>query len=205
VPLQAEGRWQARFVTAPRLLALLALVLALGAAGCGGGGGSSSTTTEAAAPTTTLPPRVSHAAPDLEALLPGSIDGVKLEKGSATGAGVFGGDAFSREMTRRLSAAGKAPADLRFANAQNPKTELEIGVFEVPGMSAADLRAAIVASSRPNAPGLLAEPATLGGKPVTTVVYPSGTVLYLYEHGDHVFYIGTQSKALAVRAIGLLP
>jgi hypothetical protein len=188
-------------VTASRLLALLALALALAAAGCGGG--SSTTTTEAA--TTTLPPRVTHAAPDLEALLPGRINGVKLDKGSATGAGVFGGDAFSREMTQRLAAAGKAPADLRFANAQSPKTEFEIGVFEVPGMSAADLRAAIVASSRPNSPGLIAEPATLGGKPVTTVVYPGGTVLYLYEHGDHVFYIGTQNKALAAKAIGLLP
>ena len=182
-------------------------MLALGAAGCGGGGGSSSSTTVAAPPppTTTQPPEVSHTAPDLEALLPDSINGVKLEKGSANGAGVFGGDAFSREMTQRLGAAGKAPADLRFANAQNPKTEFEVGVFEVPGMKASELRAAIVASSRPNAPGLLAEQATLGGKPVTTLVYPGGSVLYLYEQGDRVFYIGTQSKPLAVKAIGLLP
>ena len=72
-------------------------------------------------PTTTQPPQVCHAARDLEALLPATINGTTLEKGSANGAGVFGGDAFSREMTQRLAAAGKAPADLRFANAQNPK------------------------------------------------------------------------------------
>ena len=30
-------------------------------------------------------------------------------------------------------------------------------------------------------------------------------MLYLYEHGGRVFYIGTQNKALAVKAIGLLP
>ena len=101
----------------------------------------------------------------------------EAEKGSATGAGVFGGDAFSREMTQRLQAAGKAPADLRFANAEDPKgkLELEVGVFQVPGLAGTALADAIVASSRPNAPGLIAEHSTLGGKPVTTIVYPGGT------------------------------
>jgi hypothetical protein len=189
-----------------RVAALAALlVLVLAAAGCGGGGDESPTTTEAA--TTTVPPQVSHVAPDLETLLPGEIDGTKLQKGSATGAGVFGGDAFSREMTQRLKAAGKAPADMRFANAQdsNGHLELEIGVFEVPGMPAKDLAAAIVASTRPNAPGLIAEPSVLGGKRVTTLIYPGGTALYLYPRGEHVFYIGTQNESLAAKAIGLLP
>jgi hypothetical protein len=188
-------------------VALLVLVLALAAAGCGGSGGddASSTTTEAT--TTTLPAQVSHVAPELEALLPGTINGTKLEKGSATGAGVFGGDAFSREMTQRLQAAGKAPADLRFANAGDPKgkLDLEVGVFQVPGLAGTALADAIVASSRPNAPGLIAEPATLGGKQVTTMVYPGGTVLYLYPQGERVFYVGTQNKTLAEKAIGLLP
>jgi len=194
-------------VTSRRLLALLALALALGAAGCGGGGSSETTTTEAAAPTTSAQPEPSHVVPALEALLPGAINGTKLQKGSALGPQVFGGDAFSRVMTQRLKAAGKAPADLRFANAQDPKgkLEFEVGVFEVPGMKASDLAAAIVASSRPNAPGLFVDHSTLGGKPVTTIVYPGGTVLYLYEQGGRVFYIGTQSKPLAVKAIGLLP
>jgi hypothetical protein len=188
-----------------RFAPLLVLVLALAAAGCGGSGDDSPGTTEAA--TTTVPAQVSHVAPELEALLPGEIDGTRLQKGSATGAGVFGGDAFSREMTQRLNAAGKAPADMRFANAQDPKgnLELEVGVFEVPGMPAKELAEAIVASTRPNAPGLIAEPSMLGGKRVTTLIYPSGTALYLYPHGEHVFYIGTQDKSLAARAIGLLP
>jgi hypothetical protein len=193
-------------VTASYPLVLLALVLALGAAGCSGGGGS--TTETATKPTTTtLAPQVTHVAPDLEALLPGRIDGTKLQKGSATGAAVFGGDAFSREMTLRLRAAGKAPADLRFANAQDAAgtLELEVGVFQVRGMSAEALRRAIVASSRPNAPGLIAEPSTLAGRPVTSVVYPGGAALYLYEHGDRVFYIGTQNETLAAKVMRLLP
>jgi hypothetical protein len=110
-------------------------------------------------------------------------------------------------MTQRLNAAGKAPADMRFANAQDPKgnLELEVGVFEVPGMPAKVLAEAIVASTRPNAPGLVAVPSTLGGKSVTAMAYPGGSVLYLYPQGGRVFYVGTQDKALAAKAIGLLP
>jgi len=196
-------------VSSLRPLAVLALVVALSGAGCSGGGDSTTdaAATESATTTVALPPQIGHVAPGLEALLPGQIDGVKLEKRSATGPQVFGGDAFSRVMTQRLRAAGKAPADFRFANAQDPKgrLEFEVGVFEVPGMSAAELADAIVASTRPNAPGLFVDHATLGGKPVTTVVYPGGTVFYLYEQGGRVFYIGTQNKALAAKAIGLLP
>jgi len=194
-------------VTSRRLLALLALALALGAAGCGGGGSSETTTTEAAAPTTSAQPEPSHVVPALEALLPGAINGTKLQKGSALGPQVFGGDAFSRVMTQRLKAAGKAPADLRFANAGDPKgkLDLEVGVFQVPGLAGTALADAIVASSRPNAPGLIAEPSTLGGKKVTTMVYPGGAVLYLYPQGERVFYVGTQNKTLAEKALGLLP
>jgi hypothetical protein len=186
----------------------VALAVALSGAGCSGGGDSTTDTSATGARTTTVPPaQVSHAAPDLEALLPGKLEGTNLRKGSATGAAVFGGDAFSREMTRRLAAAGKAPSDLRFANAQDPqgRVGLEVGVFEVAGMSAPALRRAIVESSRPGAPGLVAEPATLGGRRVTAVVYPGGTLLYLYEQGGRVFYIGTQNDVLAAKAIAALP
>jgi hypothetical protein len=194
------------------LVALAALVLV---AGCGGGGDSASppTTTVAAPPTTaatttTSRPPVSHAAPDLEALLPGAVDGHRLEKGSTTGASVLsGGDAFSRQLTRFLAAAGKQPIDLRFANAQDPTGtfEVEVGVFQVEGMKAPALRDAIVESSRPNAPGLQVSQDTLGGKPVTSVVYPGGTALYLYEQGDHVFYVGTQSRTIAASVVERLP
>ena len=195
-------------MTTLRPIAVLALVAACSCAGCGGGGDGTTTeatATQAPATTVTTPSRVTHAAPELEALLPDRVGGLKLEKGSATGAAVFGGDAFSRVMTERLAAAGKAPAELRFANAQNTNAQFEMGVFRVPGMSAAALRDAIVASSRPNAPGLLVDHATLGGKPVTTLVYPGGSVLYLYDNGAHVFYIGTQNQALAAKAIALVP
>jgi len=193
-----------------RLLLLLVLLPALGLlAGCGGDGATTTaaetaTTTATTTPTSTLP--VSHAAPDLEALLPGTVDGRRLEKGSTTGAAVLsGGDAFSRELTRILGAAGKQPGDLRFANAQDAGGSVEVGVFQVEGMTAAKLRDAIVTSSRPNAPGLAVSQDTLGGKPVTSVVYPGGAALYLYEQDGRVFYVGTQSRTLAGAVMKRLP
>jgi hypothetical protein len=110
-------------------------------------------------------------------------------------------------MERLLASAGKRPADLRFANAQDPQgnLDLEVGVFAVDGLSANRLRRAIVASSRPNAPGLTATASQVGGKPVTRVVYPGGMLLYLYEHGDDVFYVGTQRDGLAAEVLRGLP
>jgi hypothetical protein len=75
----------------------------------------------------------------------------------------------------------------------------------VRGLDGTVLRRAIVSSSRPNAPGLTATPGLLAGRAVTKVVYPGGTILYLYPSGDRVFYVGTQDEALAARIVRTLP
>jgi hypothetical protein len=170
-------------------------------AGCGDGEKASPTTT------TSTTRSVSHAAPDLEALLPAEVNGTALRKGSTTGAVVFGGNAFGRVMTRFLARHGKWPNDLRFANAQTSsrKFELEIGVFQLRDVQGSALRQAIVESSHPNARGLETSTARLSGKRVTKLVYPGGSTLYLYAHGDLVFYVGTQSEVLAGTILAMFP
>jgi len=178
-----------------RLLVPIALLAALvGLAGCGSKGATTTTT-------------AGNPARALEALLPAKIAGVRLEKRSATGAFVFGSDAFSRRMTRFLESQGKAPSDLRFANARDPKRklELEVGVFQVSGIGARRLLQAIVDGSRGDAPGLTATPGSLDGHDVTKVVYPAGTVLYLHAGGGLVFYVGTNDERLAGEVLGELP
>ncbi len=110
-------------------------------------------------------------------------------------------------MTRLLAAHGKKPEDLRFANAQSSSGagEIEIGVFQVRGLGGPALLQAIVASSRPNAPGLSVSKAALAGKPVTQLVYTSGLTLYLYAHGNRVFYVGTQNEKFAATTLRRLP
>jgi hypothetical protein len=80
---------------------------------------------------------VSHAAPDLEAVLPADVDGHAPAQGQHdTAAVVFGRNAFGAAMTKFLEAHGKRPSDLRFANgsptAAGPAVEL--GVFQVRGL-----------------------------------------------------------------------
>jgi hypothetical protein len=188
-------------MTIRALIASLGLALCLVAAGCG-------SSKQKAVSTATVPTAtgVSHDAPDLEALLPGKFGGKPLQKGSTTGAVVFGGgDAFSSQLSKFLSSKGKRPADLRFANAQSQALGLETGVFQVEGVPGTALATAIVAASRPNAPGLTAGASTLSGRSVTRIVYPGGSILYLYPHGDDVFYVGTQDQTQAGKVLSLLP
>jgi hypothetical protein len=88
---------------------------------------------------------------------------------------------------------------------QSGTLDLETGVFQVSGVKASALQQAIVASSRSDAPGLTSSAATLSGKRETTLVYPGGSILYLYAHGDLVYYVGTQSRALAARLLAMYP
>jgi hypothetical protein len=172
---------------------------------CGGKSATTPTTTEAVSGrTTTTTPPVSHAAPGLEALLPARVDGRRLQKGSAGGAVVLSGNnAFSHVLKGILARAGKSPADLTFANAQDPTgaLQVEVGAFRVRGLGAHTLRDAIVRSTRPNAPGLAVSRVVVGGRRVTKVVYPGGSTLYLYPDGDVVYYVGTQNETLAARIL----
>jgi hypothetical protein len=150
---------------------------------------------------------VGHAAPELEALLPAAIDGTALSSVSGTGPDVFGGDAFSQSMMSFLLSNDLTSADFRFAQAWDPSEALalELGDFEVSGIDPTTLSTAIVEATRPNAPGLTAEPATLGGRDVTAVMYPSGgPTLYLYPGDGRLFYVGTADPELGARVIGLL-
>ena len=192
-----------------RSLAATCLVLALLAAtGCSGDGAGTTAKPVTTTPTVTPPVRAGHAAPELEALLPDRVSGRKLDKRSATGASVpTGGNPFSRELTTFLASEGKELADLRFANAhaRGGKPVVELGVFEVQGVEGDALLRAIVASSRPGAPGLESSTATVSGKRVTRLVYPGGSILYLYARGEDVYYVGTQREDLARTVLAMFP
>lgn len=153
-------------------------------------------------------PSGSHLAPDLEARLPGELRGASLAKASTIGEAVFQDDAWSKEMTAFLAGVGKTRSDLRFAQVWDPRGELDLdaGIFHVPGIAAPSVRQALVDSSRPNAPGLTAATLAVADKSVTAVVYPDGgPSLYLYEHDDVVFYVGTRDQDLAAEFLSELP
>jgi hypothetical protein len=175
---------------------------ALALAACGGAQNGRTDAAPPPPPPATAPPPAA-AAPELEALLPDEAGGVALVKASATGARVFGGDAFSRSLTAFLQSVGKRPAELRFANARAPSGDagLETGVFHVAGTEADRLLQAIVEASLPAAPGSAVREATVGGKPVTALAYANGSTLYLYAHSDTVFYVGSRAEEPAAEIL----
>ncbi|HEU0212761.1 MAG TPA: hypothetical protein VFR13_01660 [Jiangellaceae bacterium] len=147
-------------------------------------------------------------APDLEARLPDELRAVPLTTASTVGAALFADDAWSQEMTDFLAGVGRTRSDLRFAQVWDPSggLELDAGVFHVPGVAATAVREALVDSARPNAPGLAEAAETVGDKAVTAVKYPGDApTLYLYEHDDVVFYVGTRDHDLAVEFLAALP
>lgn len=163
---------------------------------------------EAPSPPAESPVGAIHAAPDLEALLPSSVDGLDLGRSSGTGADVFRDDPWSRRMTAFLAGAGLSPADLRFAQAWDPSQKLafELEVFRVPGVDPPRLAAAVVDAIRAGSPGIDVRTSTLAGRPVTTVAYPDDpSIVYLYEHGDAVFLVASADRSLATALVGSLP
>lgn len=149
-----------------------------------------------------------HVAPDLEALLPGAIDGTPLATSSGTGSDVFRGDAWSREMSRFLTGLGKSPADFRYAQAWDPSQKLtfELEAFKVPGVDASRLGAAVVDAVRAGTPDITASSSVIGGKTVVTIVYPNDpATLHVYEHDGVVFVVATGDPSLASSLLGSLP
>jgi hypothetical protein len=180
-----------------RLRALL-VALALLAAGCAAVRGGT--------PTDTVGP-LSHAAPDLEALLPDSVESVPLLKSSNAGAAAVQGGAFRRSLARSLRRLGKKPEELRSATAADfsNRISVEIGVFEARGVGARALTAAVVRASRSDVPDLKVTRAVVAGRSVTTLLYPGSSKLYLYGRGDRVFYVGSTDPQQAAGILRRFP
>ena len=187
-------------------IAVTVAVIAMSCAACSGPGTQEGRQPDP--PATSGEPSGTHLAPDLEARLPDELRAVPLTTASTVGQAVFADDAWSQVMTEFLDGVDRTPSDLRFAQVWDPGSELglDAGVFQVPGVAATAVRQALVDSARPNAPGLTEATETMGGKPVTAVVYPGdGPTLYLYEYDDLVFYVGTRDHDLAVDFLAGLP
>lgn len=202
-----------RVLTRPfALLAGGAVITTALLAGCGHRASPATAPTTApassAAPTSSASSApADHLAPRLEARLPASLNGTALTRISTVGSaifGQFGGTAWSQRMTAFLHRHGKSPADLQYAQVFDPakKLSLDAGAFDVAGIPAAALAAAIVDSSKPDSPGLTAKPANVAGKPVTVESDPeSGSALVLYAHDGAVFYVDGNNRFLAAEFV----
>jgi hypothetical protein len=149
-----------------------------------------------------------HDFPQLEALLPTSVNGTALSIESWTGDAIFADDPWSQAMTAFLSTTDKTPADLEVAQAYDPNTTLNASAaaYRLVGMLPNDLRDGMIAAWKAQYPDLATSQVTVGDKAVTKGVFGNGLPdSYWYVHGDVVFDVETTDDNLAAGLLAQLP
>ena len=156
-------------------------------------------------------PSSSPFAPDLEALLPRSIDiaasadaspaPVTLSVVSASAAEAFGDDPSSRALAARIRAIGGTFEQLQIAQAfdESGTVDVLINAFRLPGADVAKLKAAVVETwLSGSVEGVKTTTVTLGGKSLTKVDYGDGQAIeYVYALDDAVIVIDTSDVGVA--------
>lgn len=150
---------------------------------------------------------MSHVAPDLEALLPHTVEGATLTSQSVVGTTALGTDATSLSLIASLKTLGKTPADLEIAEAHDVAGKLSVRLlgFRVKGVKASDVASAIVGSWMANTTGTPTRSnVTIAGHKLTKVAYAQGGADYVYEGTGVVFDIETTDESLVSKVLALL-
>ena len=149
-------------------------------------------------------PTEAHVFPDLEAVLPKTVDGTTLATQSTPATDVLPDDP-ADPMVQWLTAAGKKPDDLEIAGAYDPSTTVDVKftVFRLKGMAADTLRQGLLASwLGADASGITTTNKTIGGKAVLAIDYgDQGALDYVFEQGDVVIILSSSDPALVERAL----
>ncbi len=163
--------------------------------------GSAAPSTSAGAAQSAEP---SAPAPELEALLPESVDGTTLTRDSAVGADVLGTDAGVRSLSASLRSLGADPADLHIAEAYDPSGTLDLSIlaFGIEGVDGAKLKSSVLTGwLSANDPGVKTSTVTLSGHEATAVDYgDEGAVSYVVVSDAAVVVIASADKSLATKA-----
>ncbi len=149
----------------------------------------------------------SHAAPDLEKLLPAAVGGNPLATQSVLGSTALGTSAASQALVASLQKLGKTAADLQIAGGYDPAGTLDLSMFayRVPGLDAAPLAQALIASQLSNtAAGAESSTITIAGHPLTKISYSKGPPVYFYTLNGVVYAIQTGDTSLVANVISLL-
>jgi hypothetical protein len=149
---------------------------------------------------------VSHVAPDLEALMPLTVEGASFVSQSVTGTTALQSDVTSQSLIASLKNLGKTPDDLQIAEAHDAagKLPLRLFGFRVNGVPTSDLASAIVESWMANTTLTpKRSDVTIAGHRLTKVAFAQGAD-YVYETTGVVFDIETTDDSLVSKVLPLL-
>ncbi len=153
------------------------------------------------------PAPVSHVAPDLEALLPVTVDGAPMTSQSVSGTAALGTDETSRSLITSLGKLGKTAADLEIAESHDATGALQVRLFafRVNGVPGTDLAAAVVASWMTNTTETpTRSTVTIAGHKLTKIGYTQGPADYVYANATVAFDVETTDEALVPKVLALI-
>ncbi len=151
---------------------------------------------------------LTHAAPELEKLLPTTVGGVAMTVDSALGSAILTTDPGSRAATAALRAAGKTPDDLRFAESYDPTSTISSSVvaMSVNGLSGAQVDAMVLDWFQLSGPGVVKTDVQLGGKAWTKYdLGDEGALSYVRIDGAVVIVITAADASSAEQAAAAMP
>jgi hypothetical protein len=155
------------------------------------------------------PPEViPHDAPELEAVLPTTVDGVALQSKSAAGADLITEDAYGEALRAFLTSVGKAPEDLHWAQAIDEAGALDgvFNVWRVAGVPGTKVRDTLIEAWKADYPDLKVTDVTVDGQSMQSVIFDTETPpSYLYVRGEQFYDIWTGDPKIAAAGIAALP
>ena len=167
----------------------------------------------------TAPPVAeTHDAPQLEALLPTTIQDpttkqdTPLQVESWTGTAILNDDAYSDSLRSFLNAQTKTADELLEAQSYDPTAALDfsVAVYQLPGVAPDKLRDALIAAWKvdPDVSSVPVSTVTIDGKTLTKMDFPEDTAdsyLYVRDEDGVVFDIESSDVAIVTKALQELP
>lgn len=155
---------------------------------------------------------LSHAAPELEALLPTTVEDLTLTTESILGSTYLGDDAWSTAVRAELTKAKLTDDDLKIGVAYDTSgdpRQLSITVYRAEGVDVEAMLKAMVDSYAALDPPFTISTATIADKAVTKAVASDGADdsldIYWYVNDGNIYDVETTDEALAGAAIAALP
>jgi hypothetical protein len=155
---------------------------------------------------------LSHAAPELEALLPTTVDDLTLTTESILGSTYLGDDAWSTAVRAELTKAKLTDDDLKIGVAYDTSgdpRQLSITVYRAEGADVDAMLKAMVDSYAALDPPFTISKTTIADKAVTRAVASDGADdsldIYWYVNDGNIYDVETTDEALAGAAIAALP
>ncbi len=146
-----------------------------------------------------------HTFPELEAILPKTVEGAPFVSESTTATEVMSGDPSGEALFQWLTQNGKTSDQLEFADSSDPTgtVDADFTALRVDGIAAAKLRAELIATwLSADTTGVTPVNKTIGGKPVQVIDYgDGGSIDYVFDQGDAVIVLSSSDPAVVEKVL----